>query len=125
MLLHTKSWRRRIGLSLSWRRIFLLFNILLALELEQAEVFIGLLQSVVLAIEGMDDVVLLRIDLVLNFDIVFNEVYELLHLSSEKSIDVECEFLSERLYPLDTWASICLTAALRAVIDYFFSALSG
>ena len=42
MLLRAKSWRGRIDLSLFWRRVFLLLNILLALVLEQAEVFVGL-----------------------------------------------------------------------------------
>lgn len=42
----------------------LLFHVLFTFVLEQSEVFIRLLQSVMLAVEGMDHVVFLRVDLI-------------------------------------------------------------
>ena len=78
-----------------------------------------------LAVEGMDNVVLLGVDLILDFDVVFNKVDELLHLGTEQPVDVDGKFFAERLDPLNAWASISLATALRAVIHDLFSSRLG
>ena len=79
------------------------FNVFLPLILEQPEVLMHFLKSVVLSIERVNDVVLVRVNLLVNVDVLFNELNELLHLLSEKLIDVDFELLSKRIYLIQAW----------------------
>ena len=47
------------------------------------------MQRIVLSVERVDDVVLIRVDLLVNVNIFFNELNELFHLLSEKLINVD------------------------------------
>ena len=81
-----------------WRlrsAIPLLLDVLFALVLEQAEVLINLLKRVVLAIERMDYVILVYVDLVFHIDHFFDEINKLLHLFAEKKLNMICEFFSD------------------------------
>ena len=46
-------------------------------------------------IESMNDIVLIRINLVIHIYDLFNEILEFLHLPNEQGIDVNQELLSE------------------------------
>ena len=67
-------------------------DILLALVLKEAEVLVHLLKGVVVAIEGVDDVVLVNVNLIVNRQILLKEVNELFHFFAEELVDVIEEF---------------------------------
>ena len=61
----------------------MLLYVLLALVLEESEILVSFLQCVMLAIEGMNYIVLFWVDLILQIDVLLNEINELLHSSYE------------------------------------------
>ena len=58
-----------------------------------------LLQSVVLTVEGVDDVILLRVNLIVDIDRFLDEIDKLLHLLPEELVDVICELSFQDLDP--------------------------
>lgn len=75
------------------------------------------MQRIVLSVESMDDVVLIRINLIINIYCLFNEITELLHLLVEQSIDVNHELSSENFSPLKAWFLIRNALAFGAVVE--------
>jgi len=75
-------------------RLLLLLHVLLPLVLEKPEVLVGFLQCVVLPVEGMNHVVLIRVDLVFDFYIIFHELDEFLHFDAEEAVHIEGEFFA-------------------------------
>ena len=65
------------------RTLSLLLDVLLTLVLQKSEVFVHLLQRVVISVEGVNDVVLIDINLIGNIERLFDEIDELLHLLPE------------------------------------------
>lgn len=70
------------------------FDVLFSFVLQQSEIFIGLLQSVVLSVESVDHVVFVGVDLIFDVKRLFDELCELLHLLSEQAFNLDGEFLA-------------------------------
>ena len=75
------------------------------------------MQRIVLSVEGVDDVVLIRINLIIDIYHLFNEIAELLHLLVEQSIDVNHELSSENFGPFKAGFLIRIAFAFGAVIE--------
>lgn len=82
--------RGEIGISLLGRRLRVLlgFEILFALVFEQTEVLISLLQRIMVAIERVNHIILVHIDLIFNIDVLLDEINKLLHLFAEQDVNV-------------------------------------
>ena len=69
-----------------------------------------------LSVEGMNDMVLVSINLIINIYGLLNEFDELLHLLAEKLLDVVCKLIPELFDPLEAGSLLALTAALWTVV---------
>ena len=98
-------------------RSLLLLNVLLALVLQQSEVFVHLLESVMLAVERMNHMVFFRINLVINVDNLLDEVDELLHLFAEEQLNVLSKLLPQNVDPFLAWTILRESAAFRTIVD--------
>ena len=61
-----------------------------------------LVQSIVLAIEGVNDVILRSVDLIINIDDLFDKLNEFLHLYPEQLVNMLLKLISEDIDPLFT-----------------------
>jgi len=119
MLLRGSQTRAIFGFRRFAFNLFLSLYIFLPLILEQPEILMHFLKSVVLSIERVNDVVLVRVNLLVNVDVLLNELNELLHLLSEKLIDVDFKLFSKRIYliqawqPITSWADITNSLGLK------------
>ena len=65
-----------------------------------------------LAVERMDHIVILDIDLIVNVQGFLDKGDELLHFEAEELLDLVGKFLSQDVYPLNTRGLISLATAL-------------
>jgi len=98
--------------------VFSLLEILLAFVLEESEVFVHLLQCVVLTVECMDHVVIFHIYLLINVKGFLNKVDELLHFDAEKLIDLIAKLLAQDLNPLLAWAIFTCATTFWTIVDF-------
>ena len=70
-----------------------------------------------LAIEGVDHMVLVSIDLIVHIYSLLDELNELLHLLPEQLINVVCEIGPELCDPFLTGSFITLPSAFRTVVQ--------
>lgn len=103
ILLRGRQTRIIFGFRRFTFNLFLSLDVFLPLILEQPKVLMHFLKSVVLSIERVNDVVLVRVNLLVNVDVLLNELNEFLHLLSEELIDVDFELLSKRIYLIQAW----------------------
>ena len=92
-------------------------DVLFALVLEQTEVLVHFLKCVVLAIEGMDHMVLVSIDLIVHIYSFLDELNELLHLLPEQLIYIVREISPKLCDPFLTWAFFTVPSAFRTVVQ--------
>ena len=78
-----------------------------------------------LSVEGMNDIFLVSINLIINIYNLLYEISELLHLLVEESFDVDYELSAQDLGPLEAGLLLRDTLALRTVIQASLVAHAG
>ena len=96
---------------------FPFFYVLLPLILKQSKVFTRLVKSIMLSVKSVNYIILVDVNLIINIDIFFNEVDELLHLCTEEKVDLIRELGAQDFNPLFARALVWLSLTLWTIVN--------